>query len=139
MTNTELTYLMSVPLAGPASSGRLLAFPHPDDFVYAISRDSSRTDLISAPIGGGTLVKLNGAERVGGILLAGPNRFLYSADVGLKKALVSVDGPGSSFELTASLAGLSLSRGLTADGTRALWVTLPSSGGWPVELYSGRL
>ncbi len=146
LANDSLTYLLSVPATGPAAASRLLAFPHPDNFVYDISLDGARvayeqvSDVFSVPIGGGTALKLNGGEDAAGDIRAGAGRFVYEARrANGVRALFSADGVGPRYELTAALPGSSFTRALTADGSRVLFTSLQSGAGMPVQLFSSRL
>lgn len=146
----ELTYLASVPAAGPASAGRLMNVANEDDFVFAISRDSRRVgylrddgNLYSTPIAGGTTLRLNGTERPNGFLRAGAGRFAYTALLGTTRGQfsVSVDRSGPRYELTEPLSAgtLSFGRTLTADGRRLLFTAVAAGTAAPVELYSSLL
>ena len=151
----DLQYLLSGPAAGPADAGQLLTFPTRDDFVAEISRDSRRvahlfpsndpgfTNLFSLPIEGGQGVQLNGAENVGGFLRAGAGRFVYSAKVGLRRALFSVaqDGDGPRRDLTAPLGDqrLVVGRALTPNGRVVVYLAQANDDDAPLELYSSRL
>jgi hypothetical protein len=143
--------LISVPAAGPASAGRLLAGPQTDGWVFQLSRDSRRVgflapendELLSVPIGGGDPVALTGAELPTGFLRAGDGHFAYDALVGgLRRALFSapVDGGGQPRDLTVTLGEDVdvFGRALTPDGSTVIYLAHRFQTG-QVKLYSSRL
>jgi Tol biopolymer transport system component len=143
-----LTWLLTVPVAGPAEDGQPLQFPSAEDIQYALSRDGGRVlytyfgspdVLLSQPIVGGQTVQLDGPESPFAPASVGASHVAYGASVGGRRALFSapVDGNGPRRDLAASLAASVFYRGATPDGDTVLYVTAES--GRPAELYSSRL
>jgi Tol biopolymer transport system component len=142
-------WLLSVPAAGPANAGRVLAGP--SEFIYTLSPDSRRVAyldlaapnrLFSVPIAGGTSVRLNGAENPGAFLRinAGGDRIVYEAtaeDGRPQLFSAALDGGGARYDLTAGLDAADV-RGetLTPTGTRVVYTVRR---GGLYELFSSRL
>ena len=147
-------FLITVPAAGPASARRHLSFPTTDESIHAISPTSNRvaftfpatqSDLFSTPLAGGTGVRLNGSEKFRSFLrinTAG-NRAVYVGNTATGPDLFSaaLDGTGTRFDLTGSLAGVFdvTGRTLTPNGVRAVYTVRRGPLDAPVELFSSRL
>ena len=138
------TWLLTVPVAGPADDSRLVTFPLADDFIYELARDGRRvvfllgTEVYSVPIEGGTHTRLNGAEDPRGFLRAGAGRVVYSAQAGTRTALFSaaIDGNDTRRDLTAPLgtAVSPLGRTLTPDGDTVVYIALRGRRRGPLQL-----
>jgi hypothetical protein len=140
-------WLLSVPAAGPANAGRVLAGPSEFSF-YTLSPDSRRVayiyqgNLFSVPIAGGTSVRLNGTESPEAFLRinAGSDRVVYEAradDSHRRLFSAPLDGSGTRYNLTGGLDAADV-RGetLTPTGTRVVYTV--RRGGLS-ELFSSRL
>jgi hypothetical protein len=144
-------WLLSVPAAGPASAGRVIAGPATTGFFETLSPDGQRVvyidqgNLFSVPITGGTAVRLNGEEHPGAFLRinATSTRVVYGASTGSGPALFSapLDGNGTRYNLTESLDDAWDVQGeiLTPDGARAVYEVRRGSLDAPFELFSSRL
>ncbi len=146
-------WLLSVPAAGPANAGRVLAGP--SEFIYTLSPDSQRVvyldlgapnRLLSAPIAGGTAVRLNGTEDPGAFLRidAASSRVVYEAraeDGDPELFSAPLDGNGARYNLTGGLDDAWDVRGesLTPSGTRVIYTVRRGGLDAPVELFSSRL
>ena len=146
--------LASVPTAGPASDGRVLAPPTHSGYIYALSPDSGRVAYIhlgaqnnffSVPIGGGTSVRLNGTENLRAFLRinATSTRAVYEATTGSGPALFSapLDGNGTRYNLTNSLTGAWAVTGhaLTRGSGTVVYTIQRGDLDAPVEAFSSRL
>jgi hypothetical protein len=127
----------------------VLTFPQTSEFLAQISRDGARVGYVfgsanafSGPINGGTGVRLNGDEEVGGFLRAGTGRFVYNARLGTLPGLFSAaQNGGARRHLTQSLGALTTVSGkaLTPNGRTVVYTVLRPGTDAPVELYSSEL
>ena len=149
--NLPPSWVLSVPAAGPASAGRLLAGPATSGFFQTVSPDGQwvvyiyQDNLFSQPITGGTAIRLNGTEVPGAFLRinATSTRVAYEARTGGWPALFSapLDGNGTRYNLTESLDDAWDVQGemLTPDGTRFVYKVRRGGLDAPFELFSSRL